>query len=1238
MVALLLAIGLLLASSSWALEPGVDGFPGQDAIQVLPIPQAVAVRGTPLVASPKSTALNTVAQRLAAGLEAVRAQGTGAAPPSPGLPRTPFPQTLLPTVKSKAQTITPKSTGGLSSALGAEAPALAWRLTSRGTPRHLAARDGGPLAAAPPLVLKAAQREPAAARAFFSAYHHHLGLADPVGELRLAKRIEDPVTGGVTLRYDQVYGDLPVWPAQLNLHLDAAGAVQLLNGVYAPTPILDTTPTLDADRAVDAARTHLRAKGRTFLPAEALEVLEEPRLIVYAPLQPTPPRLAWQLLIQTGFSQRWLVAVDAVDGAVLSAFNTVPTQTQTGSGTDLQGLTRSFGTWGENGVFYLIDTTKPMFDPSSDPPQPNTTRGAIFVLDARNQPPTDNVRFTPQAFFVTAPAPTGPWLPDAVSAVAHFSATYDYFLQRHGRNSIDDGGLSIQAVVRVGQNFFNAFWLADQATMYFGDAAPFADALDVLAHELTHGVTTYSANLIYQDQSGALNESFSDVFGEMVEARTTGATDWLVGSVLGEDHLRNMRDPNARAIGNTGRVYPAHMDEFFPPTDPIAANDNGGVHINSSIINRAFYLLAEGLPNAVGLADAEGIFYRMLTVHLTQNSQFIDARLAALQSARELFGDNAPQVAAVDAAFAQVGLADDIAPSPDPLPLPTIDGEDAVMFSYSGGGGLNLGRREPALGDGNFGVDPFGSTVGVRPARIGVTGDGQAGIFVAPDNDLCVFSTNGAFLDCLGLPGLASSVAISRDGTRVGYVPLVNGTPINAIAVLDIDGDSNDQTNQYTLVAPTFTEGLTVNSIVRADDLDFSNDKRLLVYDALNELTLEDGSRTQVWSIYAIDLNTGNTLTLIPPVAGLDIGYPAMGQTRDDLMAFDAVDPATGVTRVYVANFSTGSLAPLAEFDGRFSVPSFSGDDRALIFSGPDAATATGTSLIRVALSEDRLSRVGEFVTWLADADFGTVYRRADFDSPDALFNLSTNGFVSGTEGLVAGLIVKGAPQRFVIYGENAIPGASSGLQDPVLRLTDAFSGALVEANDDWRTHPTASEVVASTGRGPTSILDAAFAVTLPQGVYLAQLTDFSSRSGQGLLSIQKNQTGASGLINNSTNGFVGPQGMVAGFIVNPGPSQRYGIVAETVGSGGVGDPVLVLGRVVDENGNAVDEVVDVNDDWPNHPSASELVTALQRQPGSNLDAGFLVSLPPGVYLAEVTGFNGAQGFGVVAVNAVDEF
>ncbi|MCB0115851.1 MAG: peptidase M4 family protein [Caldilineaceae bacterium] len=223
--------------------------------------------------------------------------------------------------------------------------------------------------------------------------------------------------------------------------------------------------------------------------------------------------------------------------------------------------------------------------------------------------------------------------------------TYDYYWNVHGRDSYDDQGAALISTANYGDNYLNAFWNGVQ--MVYGDH--FA-VDDVVAHELTHAVTEHSAQLEYRWQSGALNESFSDIFGAMVDR-----DDWLMGEDLpsevlgGRDAIRDLADP-------TRFSQPAHTDDWVA-----TCSDEEGVHTNSGITNKAFYNIA----TAIGKDKAEQIFYRTLTVYLGVNSSLEDARAGALQSAQDIYGAGSVEYGSVETGFNNVGLDGAWQPEPN---------------------------------------------------------------------------------------------------------------------------------------------------------------------------------------------------------------------------------------------------------------------------------------------------------------------------------------------------------------------------------------------------------------------------------------------------------------------------------------------------------------------------------------------------------------------------------------------
>ena len=226
--------------------------------------------------------------------------------------------------------------------------------------------------------------------------------------------------------------------------------------------------------------------------------------------------------------------------------------------------------------------------------------------------------------------------------------TLSFYAEVLGRNGIDDAGMDVISSVHVtdqlGHAWENAAWISTQ--MVYGDGGrlfrvgSLTSAVDVIGHELTHGVTQFTAALEYRSQSGALNESFSDVFGSMIKQHVLGQTaataDWLIGAGLLVDTdakaLRSMMDPGTAFPDDP---QPGKMSDYveLPETE---RGDNGGVHLNSGIPNRAFALAATKLEGH-SWDRAGRIWYKTLTERLHPNSQFMDAAQATLDVAEELF-------------------------------------------------------------------------------------------------------------------------------------------------------------------------------------------------------------------------------------------------------------------------------------------------------------------------------------------------------------------------------------------------------------------------------------------------------------------------------------------------------------------------------------------------------------------------------------------------------------------------
>ncbi|KEO83431.1 M4 family metallopeptidase [Tumebacillus flagellatus] len=317
------------------------------------------------------------------------------------------------------------------------------------------------------------------------------------------------------------------------------------------------------------------------------------------------------------------VFVNAVDGSIVKTIDKV--EHVVGTGIGVKGDIKSINTTLRSGAYYLEDTTKPMTGMIRTRDMKNKTMLIYAMTDADNKWDTTYQRA-------------------AVDAHYYAGQVYDWYKNNVNRNSIDDKGMSIESLVHYSKNYNNAFW--DGAEMVYGDGDQvnftyFSGAVDVIGHELTHGVTEKTSNLVYQGQSGALNESWSDAMGAVIEGN-----NWLMGEDIvlpayGYSAFRSMQDPTI--FGD-----PDHMSKYVNTT-----SDNGGVHTNSGIPNKAFYNFATAIGSR---AIAGKVWYTADRDYMTSTTNFSGARAATLQAVAALYGSTSSYYSALQTAWSDVGV------------------------------------------------------------------------------------------------------------------------------------------------------------------------------------------------------------------------------------------------------------------------------------------------------------------------------------------------------------------------------------------------------------------------------------------------------------------------------------------------------------------------------------------------------------------------------------------------------
>jgi len=468
------------------------------------------------------------------------------------------------------------------------------------------------------------------------------GVTDAEAEFEV-KRVDEDKLGFRHVRLTQRHQGLRVVGGELIVHFNGDEAAYEVNGQYAPAIGLDVKPGLTAAAALKVAQDDL-----TEMELAGGELAKEAELVVYA-LNGAEPRLAYEIALAGNAAGKpwcWRYWVDAQTGDVLWKYNDmrgIAAPTNAGAPATIQGsiLVGEGGQvvtvegWFQNNAYYL-------YNPYESWMVYNWSRDrALYPVD----------------FNTYAHRMTDDWETSdrtAMSAANNIGHTLRYFREVHGRNSYDNSN----SVVRVNIHYNdddNAYWYGGDVNQIFicdgGDVNYSYAVLDVMAHEFTHGVTDFSADLIYSYESGALNESFSDIFGVAVEFyaqedgratypfTTPGAADWLMGEDLMPDGSRIVRD-----MRNPWRY---EQPSRYRGTDWYnGTGDNGGVHYNSGVQNFFFYLLCEGgegindgLPydvEGIGIPWAEQIAYRVLTVYCTRSTTYAAVREAWYSATRDL--------------------------------------------------------------------------------------------------------------------------------------------------------------------------------------------------------------------------------------------------------------------------------------------------------------------------------------------------------------------------------------------------------------------------------------------------------------------------------------------------------------------------------------------------------------------------------------------------------------------------
>ena len=783
--------------------------------------------------------------------------------------------------------------------------------------------------------------------------------------------IQEDDLGQQHVRMQQFYQGIPVYGAEIILHLHN-NQVQRFNGRSLPSPNLSSIEPAITQIAATQSTVDDISQSTTMKHLEHLELelvggqQQKATLVIY--YTNNQPQLAWHVEIAPNLHHRWAYFIDAQTGSILNKHSLLcqfhgptspPNGPTTAQAVDLLGVTRTINTYEEAGNFFLIDAARPMFN-AAQSSFPNDAVGVIWTIDASNTAPQNDDFSTSHVTSFN-----NQWN-DPKSVSAHYNAgqAYNYFRTTFNRNSINGSGGNIVSLINVveenGADMDNAFW--NGYAMFYGNGdqafnAPLAKSLDVAAHELAHGVIQNTANLEYFGESGALNESFADIFAAMVDR-----DDWQVGedvvnpAIFTSGALRDLLNPNngGNQLGDPGWQPASVSEQFF------GNQDNGGVHINSGIPNRAFALFA----NEVGKSIAEQVFYRALTSYLVRSSQFIDLRIAVIQSANDLYNTSVANAAA--SAFDQVGIIGNEGTDPQE-DVEFNPGDEFVLYVDELFDNIKI-------------ISPTGTSISTGINNVGVlskpsiTDDGSVVVYVSVDKrlQLIIIDWGAGTVNQIVLSNdpIWRNAAISKDGTKLAAL---TDDFDNRLFVFDLDTNPV-QSSEYQLINPTTSsEGIETGDVEYADVLEWDFSGEFVMYDALNRIenttsTIEywDIGFIRVWNAAANTFGDGFISKLFSGLPeNTSVGNPTFSKNSPFIIALDFIDSFEEEYFILGANIETGDVGTIFQNDG-LSYPNYSVSDDILIF---DFINFGERILAETTLNEDKISGNGDAFIFHEDLD-----------------------------------------------------------------------------------------------------------------------------------------------------------------------------------------------------------------------------------------------------------------------------
>ncbi|MFK7934281.1 MAG: M4 family metallopeptidase [Saprospiraceae bacterium] len=833
--------------------------------------------------------------------------------------------------------------------------------------------------------------------------------------------VETDELGQTHIKYQQQYNGVEIYGAEVIVHTDEA-VVTKVNGRYYPTPALEMTANLSAQQVLASAKSELPNFKELHGLQKQLIAGEQESVKQVVFYQNETPRLAYQINLIPNLAENWTYIIDANTGETLRKFSNIcdfhynindekathhgicshdhqlersgnlhpnqnlppdgPTITNTG---DLFNRNQSINTYESGGGFFYIDASRPMYNTAASN-IPDDPSGVIWTIDAFDSAP-QNDNFEVGHVFSNSNAFQRPI---ATSAHVNAGQSFEYFSNVFSRNSINGQGGNIVSLINItdedGSAMDNAFWNGN--AMFYGNgnrdfSQPLARSLDVAAHEMTHGVIQATANLEYQGESGALNESFADIFAVLIDRDDfTLGEDVVNTSIFRSGALRDLANPNngGSSLADIG-YQPANVSDQF-----LGSQDNGGVHINSGIVNNAFYRFATN--NSVGLAKAERVYYRALTRYLTRSSQFVDARLAVIQATEDLHGAGSSEAQAAAQAFSAVGIIGNESTIEDDLvDLEENPGTEFILLSDA-----SLSQLYLSTPNGEILENPLQQTsILSRPS---ITDNGREAVYIARDNTMRLFNfAQGQEVTIQSEP-IWRNVVISKDGNRIAAI---TSDLEPRIVVFDL---VSNRSAAFTLDNPTYTQGVETGDVQFADAMEFDPAGEFLMYDAKSAISSSFGESIEYWDIGFLrvwnnatnDYGDGFISKLFSGLPqDISIGNPTFAKNSPFIVAFDYIDEFENEYELQAVNIERNQVNTLFQ-NLQLSYPSYSVDDKNIIF---DAQTDTDEVLAIMPVANDKINSGGDAGVLITSGKWGVWFATGERNLETNVETLNADEFLT---------------------------------------------------------------------------------------------------------------------------------------------------------------------------------------------------------------------------------------------------